>query len=117
MYGKGITNDIDFIVRALSSIREFMEDEGQGAAYERFIAPASASVRFAKALNRSVTGSMNDMPNMRRIGWRLGTFRPSRSAHGSRKSLCRPLGEGVLATAPPYPTQIRVRWAVEEAEP
>ena len=61
MYGKGITNDSDFIERALSSIREFMEDEGQGATYERFIAPASATLRFAKALNRSVTGSMNDM--------------------------------------------------------
>ena len=56
MYGKGITNDSAFIERALSSIREFMEDDGQGAAYERFIAPSSASVRFAKALNRSVTG-------------------------------------------------------------
>src|SRR5258708_40161355 len=61
MYGKGITNDSDFIERALSSIREFMEDDGQGAVYERFIAPASATVQFAKALNRSVTGSMNDM--------------------------------------------------------
>ena len=61
MFGKGITNDNDFIERALSSLREFMEAEGQGAAYERFIAPASATVRFAKALNRSVTGSMNDM--------------------------------------------------------
>src|SRR5262249_19095451 len=61
MYAKGITNDSDFIEWALSSIREFMEDEGQGAAYERFIAPASATVQFAKALNRSVTGSMNDM--------------------------------------------------------
>jgi hypothetical protein len=61
MFGKAITNDSDFIQRALSSIREFMEDDGQGDAYERFVAPASASVRFAKALNRSVTGSMNDM--------------------------------------------------------
>jgi hypothetical protein len=61
MHGKGITNDSDFIERALSSIREFIEDDGQGAVYERFIAPASASVQFAKALNRSVTGSMNDM--------------------------------------------------------
>jgi hypothetical protein len=61
MYGKGITNGSDFIQRALSGIREFMEEDGQGAAYERFVAPASASVRFAKALNRSVTGSMNDM--------------------------------------------------------
>jgi hypothetical protein len=63
LYGKGITNDSDFIQRALSSIRAFMEEDGQGAAYERFVAPASASVRFAKALNRSVTGSMNDMTN------------------------------------------------------
>src|SRR5436309_15526168 len=38
MCGKGITNDSDFIERALSSIREFMEEDGQGAAYERFVA-------------------------------------------------------------------------------
>ena len=61
LLGKGITDDSDFIERALSSIREFMEEDGKGTAYERFIAPASATVRFAKALNRSVTGSMNDM--------------------------------------------------------
>jgi hypothetical protein len=61
MYGKGITHDSDFIERALSNIREFMEGEGQGLAYERFIAPASATVRFARAPNRSVTGSMNDL--------------------------------------------------------
>jgi hypothetical protein len=60
-YGKGITNDSNFIERALSNIREFMEDDGQEGVYERFVAPDSGSVRFAKALNRSVTGSMNDM--------------------------------------------------------
>jgi hypothetical protein len=61
IYGKGITNDSQLIGSALSGIREFMQGDGQGAAYERFIAPASASVQFAKALNRSVTGSMNDV--------------------------------------------------------
>jgi len=60
MYGKGITNDGIFIERALSTIREFVEDDGQLFAYQKFIAPSSASVSFAKALNRSVTGSMND---------------------------------------------------------
>jgi hypothetical protein len=60
MYGKGITDDIRFIERALSTIREFMEDDGQQFAYRKFIAPASGSISFAKALNRSVTGSMND---------------------------------------------------------
>src|SRR5207245_2746674 len=57
------TNDSHFIERALSSIREFMEADGQEFVYHRFIVPASASVRFAKAPHRSVTGSMNDLIN------------------------------------------------------
>ena len=60
MYGKGITNDSRFIERALNAIREFMEDDGQQFAYRKFIVPARGTVTFAKALNRSVTGSMND---------------------------------------------------------
>ena len=61
MYGKGITDDRRFIERALSSLREFMEDDGQAFVYRRFIAPASGTVRFARALDRSVTGSMNEL--------------------------------------------------------
>ena len=61
MFGKGITNDGKFIERAFSMIREFMEDDGQQFAYRKFIAPASGTVQFAKALNRSVTGSMNEL--------------------------------------------------------
>jgi hypothetical protein len=61
LYGKGITHDGQFIDHALSSIRELMEGDGQSFVYHRFIAPASGTVRFAKALNRSVTGSMNEL--------------------------------------------------------
>ena len=61
LFGKGITNDSQFVERALSSLREFMQDDGQQFIYRRFIAPESATVRFAKALDRSVTGSMNDL--------------------------------------------------------
>lgn len=61
MYGKGITEDSRFIERVLSSLREFTEYDGQAFAYEKSIAPSSAAVSFAKALNRSVTGSMNDL--------------------------------------------------------
>jgi hypothetical protein len=61
LYGKGITNDYAFIRGVLSSLREFMEDDGQSFAYQELVAPASNTVRFAKALNRSVTGSMNDL--------------------------------------------------------
>ena len=61
MFGKGITDDGIFIDRALSNLREFMQGDGQEFIYRRFIAPASGTVRFAKALDRSVTGSMNDL--------------------------------------------------------
>ena len=61
MYGQEITNDSRFIERAMSNLREFMADDGQQFIYRRFIAPATTSVRFAKALNRTVTGSMNEL--------------------------------------------------------
>jgi hypothetical protein len=61
LYARGITNDSVFIERVLSSLREFMEDDGQSFIYQKFVAPASSTVRFATALNRSVTGSMNDL--------------------------------------------------------
>ena len=61
MQGKGITSDSQFIERALSCIREFMEDDSQEFVYRRFVEPASDNVRFAKALNRSITGSMNEL--------------------------------------------------------
>jgi hypothetical protein len=61
MPGKGIADDGEFIDRALGSIRAFLQRDGQEAVYERFIAPASDPVRFARALNRSVTGSITDL--------------------------------------------------------
>lgn len=61
MYGKGITSDSQFIIRALCSIRELMEDDGLAIVYHRNIVPATGAVKFAKPLNRSVIGSMNDL--------------------------------------------------------
>lgn len=76
MFGKGITDDSRFIERALSNIREFMESDGQEFVYHRFIAPASASVGFAKALDRSVTGSMNDLINHATVWLAQGDISP-----------------------------------------
>jgi hypothetical protein len=61
MYGKGIADDGRFIERALSNLREFLEDDGHESIYRGFIAPASATLQLAKALDRRVTGSMNDL--------------------------------------------------------
>jgi hypothetical protein len=89
MYGKGITNDGIFIERVLNSLREFMEDDGHSFIYQRFIAPASNTVRFATALNRSVTGSMNDL-----IGHATGWFE---SGDRAPHDLCFQLNDILLS--------------------
>ena len=61
MYGQGVTNDDLFIRRALDNLREGLDADGHLSAYERFIAPSSGLVRFAKASDRAVTGSMNEL--------------------------------------------------------
>ncbi len=63
LYGRGITDDGRFIQRALSNLREFMEDDGLEFVYRHLIAPASGTVGFARASDRAVTGSMNDLIN------------------------------------------------------
>jgi hypothetical protein len=80
--GRGITSGSAFVERALSSIREFLDGDGRGAVFERYIAPASATIRFAKALNRSVTGSINDMT--RHAAYWLAEGDASPSEIGSR---------------------------------
>ena len=61
MYAKGITTDHRLIDRALETVRAFMEADDQAFIYQRLIAPTCGTVRFARALGRSVTGSMNDL--------------------------------------------------------
>jgi len=61
IYGRGISNDSQFLDRALSAIREIMVAYGQEFIFRRYIAPSAGTVCFASALNRSVTGSMNDL--------------------------------------------------------
>ena len=59
--GKGVTDEATFVGRALNSIREFLEADGYRGVYERSIAPLLGTVQFAKTLNRSITGSVNDL--------------------------------------------------------
>ena len=61
MFGRGITHDGQFLDRITSYMSEFIRDNGYGFIYERLIMPSMGIVTFSKALNRSVTGSMNDL--------------------------------------------------------
>ncbi|MFA9478238.1 hypothetical protein ACERK3_08005 [Phycisphaerales bacterium AB-hyl4] len=67
MFGRGITSDHQFIERTLSSIREFMQDDGLQFIHRQFVAPTCGTVRFCKALNRRATGSMNELVATARI--------------------------------------------------
>ncbi|MBI2360535.1 MAG: hypothetical protein HYV04_16805 [Deltaproteobacteria bacterium] len=61
MYGRGITDDFIFLDRVTDYMGEFIRDDGHRFLFERLVAPSMARVSFSKALNRAVTGSMNDL--------------------------------------------------------
>ena len=61
MYGRGITDDNDLIKDVLSFMREFMADDGCEFIYRRLISPHTARISLAKATNRHVIGSMNEL--------------------------------------------------------
>lgn len=61
MQGKGITNEDEFIKRAVQLLEDHLEEDGYELIFTRIIAPALGEYVFCKALNRSVIGSMNDL--------------------------------------------------------
>lgn len=60
MHGRGITNDCVFIHRTFETIRDVMTNAGLQVIYRDYVSASITKISFAKALNRSVTGSMND---------------------------------------------------------
>ena len=58
--GKGVTNENTLLHEMTDSMREVMEKDGFRSIYEKRVAPHTTRFRFGKALNRSVTGSMNE---------------------------------------------------------
>jgi len=60
MPGKGISSESKFIDGAIHAMEEFMCEDGLGDAFANFVLPSTQTIHFGKALNRSVTGSMND---------------------------------------------------------
>ena len=58
---KGVNTNSQLVARVSKIIQESMVADGYGEVFERFMAPGSQEVRFAKALNRTVVGSMNEL--------------------------------------------------------
>jgi hypothetical protein len=61
MYGRGITNDKQFIRGGLSYMREFMTIDGNKFIFEKYIEPQEKDIFFSKIVDRRVMGSMNDL--------------------------------------------------------
>jgi hypothetical protein len=61
MYGRGITDDNQFVQRALSYMSEFMTDDGHEFLFQRFIVPRTGRISFSKMGDRRVLGSINDL--------------------------------------------------------
>jgi hypothetical protein len=70
MFGRGITNQVRFSDGARDSIREHLIADGREFVYRQFIASTSDTIGFSSALNRSVTGSMNDL--VHNAKWSIG---------------------------------------------
>jgi len=61
MAGKGVTTDATLLSQFTSGIQKLLTDDGLGGVFDEFIAPALSDVSYSTALNRGVTGSMNDL--------------------------------------------------------
>lgn len=61
MYGAGCASDSDFLSRLSSQMKDVLNQDGFELIFRRIIAPAFTEVAFSKALNRSVTGSINEL--------------------------------------------------------
>lgn len=66
MPGKGITSPGVFLTAMRNCLAEYLAYDELGSAFDRLIVPAMDTIRFSKALNRSVTGSMNDLIHLAR---------------------------------------------------
>ena len=61
IFGLGVTDVDPLLRRMFSQLHEVLADDGFHFIAKRHVLPENPSIVFSKALNRSVTGSMNDL--------------------------------------------------------
>jgi len=76
MYGRGITDSDLYLKHFLTALREQLEAADMQMMYKRCIAPHTGTVALAKAQDRSVLGSMNDMVNQYKYRLEMGSASP-----------------------------------------
>lgn len=61
MYGRGITDDNEFIGQGISNMKQFMCDDGLEFIFRRLIAPHLGIIRYSKVNDKKVLGSIAEM--------------------------------------------------------
>jgi hypothetical protein len=62
MYGRGITDDNEFIGQSMSNMRELMASyDGLEFIFHRLIAPSAGRIRYSKVRDRKVLGSIAEL--------------------------------------------------------
>jgi len=67
IYGKGITDYATFTRAMADSLQDMMEEDNFGATFYEQVAPQAGSIVFAKSLNRSIIGSMNQLESEAKV--------------------------------------------------
>lgn len=76
VFGRGITDDSDYILRFLSELHDHCDDLDLRLVYQRVIAPHTGTITLAKTSDRSVLGSMNDMVRLCKFRLELDDVSP-----------------------------------------
>jgi len=92
MYGRGITDDNEFIQRTFSFMRELMAADGCEFIYQRLIAPHTTRLSLAKATNRHVIGSMNELIFEAKLYLTERQLSPFETSHQINETLMSYLG-------------------------
>ena len=66
MRGSGLTSPSAFLAAMRDCLAEYLAYDELNAAFNRLILPAMGTITYGKTLNRSVTGSMNDLVHFAR---------------------------------------------------
>jgi hypothetical protein len=72
MYGRGITNDKQFIQGALTCMREFMTIDRNKYIFQKYIEPQAKEISFSRIVDRRVMGSMNDLIFQAKVHLNMG---------------------------------------------
>jgi len=77
MYGRGITNNNQFVREVSSNLWEFMRIDGYKSIFEKYIEPLDQDIFFSKIIDRRVMGSMNDLVFQAKMHLSMGNLSPA----------------------------------------